>query len=182
MRTHLYGLLDPRTQELRYVGKTVGPLKVRFNKHLYTSKKKDTHRACWFQSVLASGHMPIIELLETVEGDGAAAEIAMIGIARSLGCRLTNETKGGDGALGYRHTAEGIAKTAAASRGRPQSAAARKQRSEALRGRARPREVAARISAAQKGVPKSAEAKERMRAAAHRRHFFAALVRTASWR
>lgn len=92
--TKLYALLDPQTKELRYIGKTRKSLAVRLSNHLCDKTKN--HRTNWLKSLQ---NKPIIELLDEVQGNGAEEEVAMIGIARSLGCRLVNGTDGGDGGV-----------------------------------------------------------------------------------
>ncbi len=94
----LYGLFDPLTDELRYIGKTTASLSRRLVTHKSEAlAKRKTHRHKWVASLLDLGLEPKIELLDTVPGNGCGAEIAMIGIARSLGCKLVNGTAGGDG-------------------------------------------------------------------------------------
>lgn len=93
--TRLYALLDPRTGELRYIGKTKRSLWGRLCQHRSEALKRGGRSAKlkWLRSL---PHMrPRIELLDMVKGDGCAAERAMIGIARALGARITNIADGG---------------------------------------------------------------------------------------
>jgi len=104
----IYGLFDPRNGELRYVGKTEGSLRIRLQHHLYRARhsKSNTYKANWLRSVLDAGLTPEVVELETAPDASslADAECWNISYYRSLGCRLTNLTKGGEGASGYRHT------------------------------------------------------------------------------
>lgn len=62
----VYGLIDPRNGELRYVGKAVDPQK-RLWIHLSiarTNRYGSLHVKHWIQSLLAVGLRPEIEVLE----------------------------------------------------------------------------------------------------------------------
>jgi hypothetical protein len=146
--TIIYGLCDPRTQELRYVGKTSRSLKKRLRGHLDRSKKPRTHRDCWIRSLLKQGIAPGIFEIDTVDGDGCESESHHIAYFKSIGCDLTNHTAGGEGAPGMRHGPVTRARMSAAKVGVPKSA-----------------EMRARLSASKTGVPRSAETVAKMRAA-----------------
>jgi hypothetical protein len=60
----IYGLFDPRTSELRYVGMTSRTLKERLNKHLHDNTK--THKTCWIKSLKNINLIPEIFLFEEV--------------------------------------------------------------------------------------------------------------------
>jgi DNA-binding transcriptional regulator YdaS (Cro superfamily) len=95
----IYALADPRTSEVRYVGKAVDPER-RLQQHLsrfqlsyYRSQKNS-----WLMSLLDAGHRPTLHVLEMVDSQEAnAAEIRWIAKAIEMGARLTNGTVGGDG-------------------------------------------------------------------------------------
>jgi len=88
-------LIDSRTEEIRYVGKTGRQLEQRLAEHLRTVLTKRTYRDYWISSLDAS---PRIELIcEVPDQLGSAAEVFWIAYLRALGCRLTNGTDGGDG-------------------------------------------------------------------------------------
>jgi hypothetical protein len=96
----IYGLLDPDTLELRYIGKTNQPEK-RMKQHLYASQlKTKTHRNDWIRSLLQQGKKPAFIVLEQNVQDADEAEISWIVKTRQLGARLTNGTNGGDGHKG----------------------------------------------------------------------------------
>lgn len=63
--TFIYGLIDPRTNELRYVGKANDPKK-RFYRHMELAKEKKTHKDCWISGVMRDGFSPILTILEEV--------------------------------------------------------------------------------------------------------------------
>lgn len=109
----IYGLVDPRTQELRYVGKSTKGL-LRPRQHMTPAfLRRDTgHKGNWIRQLQAEGLKPEIEVLETHESAEALpdAEQHFIAYFRSLGCRLTNHTDGGEGCVGRRLSAESVAR------------------------------------------------------------------------
>lgn len=113
MRTKIYALLDPVTGALCYIGKTTRTLWARLQQHVYDAKRTKravlTPKTEWIRAL---GRRPRIDLLDMVDGDGCAAEVTMIGIARSLGCALTNVSDGGEG------SAHALASRVATRRGR----------------------------------------------------------------
>lgn len=108
----LYTLSDPITDELRYIGQTTVSLERRLKGHIWNStiKRDKTHKSHWVKKIVVSGHKPKIELFEEFDNkkDLDEAEIFWISQFKSLGCRLTNTTEGGEGVLGLRrpHTEE----------------------------------------------------------------------------
>lgn len=104
----IYGLRDPITMEIRYVGKSSCGL-TRPKTHCCPSllKKAKTHVRNWIVSLLEKGLRPNIVVLQrvTTEHEANDAERFWISIGReALGTRLTNHTAGGDGVLGFRHS------------------------------------------------------------------------------
>jgi hypothetical protein len=93
----IYGLFDPFTQELRYIGKTKRSPRERLNGHIYNAQRgKNTHTSFWIRTLLAKGSRPELQLLEECV-DTNAEERFWIQYYRYVGCRLTNHTAGGDG-------------------------------------------------------------------------------------
>lgn len=97
----IYGLRDPVTNEIRYVGKS-STGRSRPNRHakLAANLSDQTHRATWIRSLISSGRVyEIIVLQRLLTADGIdTAERWWIAIGRAaLGDRLTNGTAGGDG-------------------------------------------------------------------------------------
>lgn len=151
----IYGLSDPSTGQLRYVGKTGRSLALRLQKHLNPSHLEGcTHKNSWIKSVLSLGQKPIIhsiQVLDTSE-DLNNAEIYWIKFFRDQGCRLTNGTDGGDGSqVGRTFSFETREKIAAAMRGRrsPHSAATKAKISASTKGRKKSPETVANMAAAQ---------------------------------
>jgi len=107
----IYGLADPRTSELKYIGRTARQLAQRLNEHICSAKKR-YHRN-WLEDLKKSGLRPDIFEIEKHETheEGLIAEIFWIAYFKSLGCQLTNLAKGGKGSYGYRYTQEQKYKT-----------------------------------------------------------------------
>lgn len=106
--TFVYGLIDPTTQELRYVGKTVKPIGYRLSDHISKARRGGaTYRCNWVRGLLCDGLRPEVFLIETVDAgdDWRESESFWIAYYRSIGARLTNLTQGGDGTVGYSHSA-----------------------------------------------------------------------------
>jgi hypothetical protein len=111
--TTIYALLDPITKDIRYVGKTVQKLSVRLGAHISATRmaplrnKRRLHVQLWIAPLLEANLKPIIVELELVPAgqNWVHAEQNWIAKCRSQGLRLTNETDGGEGVLGHRHSA-----------------------------------------------------------------------------
>lgn len=146
---YIYGLYDPRTGALRYIGKSDRPRERLTNQ---MNEKADTYRCHWLQELRALGLRPIQVIIDAVPagGDWQTVERAYILAARSAGHRLTNGTDGGDGVVnlspearariraawvGRKHKPETREKIGAASRGRRHTAQWREQMREKMRGR-----------------------------------------------
>lgn len=107
--TFIYGLFDPRTNELRYIGKSNNP-KRRLQEHLICARYKKGHNKylyAWMGNLLSCNLEPSLQILEEVPIENwQQFEIAYINKYRDLGFRLTNITNGGDGGYGFFLTEE----------------------------------------------------------------------------
>jgi DNA-binding transcriptional regulator YdaS (Cro superfamily) len=136
----IYALADPRTGEVRYIGKAVDPVR-RLQQHLtpfqlsrYKSKKNS-----WIKSLLDAGVTPTLHVLELVDYQAAnEAEIRWIAKALGMGARLTNGTAGGDG--GAITDPDAKARVRAAHVGRKTSDATKKKMSISAKARITPEE------------------------------------------
>jgi group I intron endonuclease len=104
----IYGLADPRTDEIRYIGKSSSGL-LRPKKHLsayYLKRERTLHKTRWIKTLLAVGVTPTIVVMKECidEADLNQSEIRLIAEYRARGSHLTNITDGGCGALGMKHT------------------------------------------------------------------------------
>lgn len=173
----IYGLVDPRTNLLRYVGRSTSGLS-RPATHWCPSRlraKGSTHRANWIRSVLAAGSVPKIVVLETLSSAEGLneAERKWIRHWKSKGADLTNATEGSEGIVGWRHSSETREKIRVAGLGRRMSPKNRAAISAAVTGRVVSEETRAKLSAALSGSlrPKTAEHRAKLSAAQKGRVF-----------
>lgn len=165
----IYTLSDPRTGEIRYVGKTTNP-KDRLRCHLREARKPfDNHRLHWLRQLEAAGVRPILTVIDQATDETwIEAERRWIAHYRYLRYRLVNGTDGGDGAYGRVLPAESWARiragTSKALLGKPKSVEHRENIRKGLRGQIIPPEVRAKMSAAAKGKIVSAETRAKMSA------------------
>lgn len=137
----IYGLADPRSGELRYVGKTSGPIHNRRLAHISDVRRGRTYipRHKWLASLLAAGIEPEIFEIERISADWQEAESFWIIYFRFIGCDLLNATGGGDGLCSYRHRADTRLKQSAAAKRRYEKPGERERTGEAVRrGQANP--------------------------------------------
>lgn len=118
----IYGLIDPRTEEIRYVGKTTRGLYrvLAHGKSIGVTKEKHTHKYRWIRSLRELGLSYGWTILEIIEDVFLIDDRERFWIAhgREVGWPLTNATDGGEGA---RHSPEVLARMAAKKRGKKQS-------------------------------------------------------------
>lgn len=107
MKTYIYTLADPKTKEIRYVGKTTN-LKRRAYQHFnvkISKKLGNKHLGNWLLFILNSGNLPIMEVLEECESNWVESEQYWIEQFKCWGFHLLNITKGGEG-FGHKHSEE----------------------------------------------------------------------------
>jgi len=146
----IYGLTDPRSGLIRYVGKSISGLQ-RARQHRSSAKSEDTYKARWIKSLRRLGLDFRIEVLEEhlKPNTLSAAEKRWIAYLRTTGVRLTNLTDGGDGQCG-RKCSEA---TRAKFRKRKISEETKEKLRKANLGKKNSPECRAKISAANKGKP-----------------------------
>lgn len=113
----IYCLIDPISNEIRYVGKSQSGLKRAREIHGF-------HCGNWMNSLKKNGLKPTVKIVQEFHNnvsrnDLQAAEIYWVKYFKDLGCHLTNLTSGGDGTFGYIHKAETIRKIVSSNGGRP---------------------------------------------------------------
>jgi hypothetical protein len=104
----IYGLQDPFTHEIRYVGKSTTGLtrpKQHFSK--YHLKRKQ-YVYSWIKYCFKNGKKPEIVIIQQFNNPDFLfeAEKYWIKYYKSIGCKLTNLTEGGEGSLGRKLSEE----------------------------------------------------------------------------
>lgn len=179
MDVFIYTLLDPRTGEVRYVGKTID-IETRLALHL--SEKKESHKNRWLAQLKLVGLVPFTQVIEIIydsdDVDWQERERFWIRHYRKIS-PLTNLDAGGRS--GQLKSPETKAKMSAAQKGRkmtPESIAKMKA-TKAERwtperrakmgahhiGKKHSEETKSKMSAARKGKPCSPEKAEKIRQA-----------------
>ena len=95
----IYGLSDPISNQIRYIGKAVD-LYTRIRNHYKESRLKYvTHKNTWIKSLLNEGLRVNVIILEVLNNEELLneSEIKWIKYYREIGNDLTNGTNGGDG-------------------------------------------------------------------------------------
>lgn len=166
--TYIYGLVDPRNQAIRYIGKSVNP-KARFAAHLTQySLKQRSHKNNWINGLLKLGLKPELEIIDEIDerDDWAAEEIRWIARLRNLAPGyppLTNATDGGEGIVGYRWTEEAKQRKSAAQTGVPMPPGTGAKISAANRGRRKTAEHRAHLGEGQQNRWKKSSEEERQK-------------------
>lgn len=95
--THIYILIDPLNNQIRYIGKANNP-KERYKNHKNRCRDKNTHKRNWINKLRLKGLYPEIEIIDKVlVSEWHYWEKFWISYYRFLGCNLVNHTFGGDG-------------------------------------------------------------------------------------
>ena len=99
MPDRIYALTDPRTEQVRYIGKTSHALDWRLKKHIAAARtRKGTYLLHWLRQLQDEGLSPDIQLLTMVaKVRWQETERAWIAFGRERGWPLTNSTEGGEG-------------------------------------------------------------------------------------
>jgi hypothetical protein len=110
----VYGLFDPRSRELRYIGKSSSGLRRPRNHCKETDLKRHgrTPKTAWIRSLLSLGLRPLVMVLsEHPSADTLyEEEQRIIKLFRGKGAALKNLTDGGPGRWGYKLSDESKAK------------------------------------------------------------------------
>lgn len=118
----IYGLVDPKTNELRYVGKSVNPL-VRLRKHISERNVHDTYKDRWLRKLYDLSIKPELIIIDEVKhNQWQFWERFYINYFKSIGCSLTNTTIGGDeppSTKGRKHTDDTRQKMSESKKGKP---------------------------------------------------------------
>lgn len=128
----IYALVDPRTDEIRYIGQSSKGLRRPPQHWLGREFKRRDRCHCWVRSVVKSGFVPEILILEYLETPDELdqAEMDWIKAGRIFGRRLTNMTDGGNGVRGLKLTEERKKAIGDFHRGKIESEETKKKKSE----------------------------------------------------
>jgi hypothetical protein len=103
MEIRIYALVDPQTNEVRYVGKTKRTLRIRLRAHITDNPKHNTHKFNWIKKLKSFGFEPIIIELEVCnENNWIEREKYWIQQYNNL----TNLTTGGEGCNYFKISAQ----------------------------------------------------------------------------
>ena len=108
----IYTLSCPITNDIRYIGRTQDTLSSRLSKHIYERNKNKNHRCHWINNLYKQNLKPKIELIESTDDIKLffLLETYWIYQFKAWGFNLVNETFGGEGSIGYKHTPETLLK------------------------------------------------------------------------
>ena len=149
----IYGLVDPRTLMVRYVGLSARGLKrpLHHGKDFALAGDR-SYKARWIRALRAEGlDYAIAVLQESTKESLSDDERWWIAFGRACGWPLTNLTEGGCGRLGLSHTDETRARIAAGNRGKVFSEETRARMRAAQLGKTLSPETRAKLSAARRG-------------------------------
>ena len=96
----IYALIDPLTDEIRYIGYTSKSLEKRLKSHIYDCNRTKSHKTNWINSLLNKGLKPIIKQLNETNEIKVCLDMEVYYI--SLYDNLTNSTSGGETSKTYR--------------------------------------------------------------------------------
>lgn len=113
MNHTIYKLIDPRTHEIRYIGRTKHTLIKRLYEHCTVRNlKSNTHKNNWIKQLISLNLRPIIEVIETVDLTQVyIREIYWIKCYKEARHNLINTSDGGDGSFGYKMSKTAIQKS-----------------------------------------------------------------------
>ncbi len=103
----IYGLVDPRDGQLRYVGKSTSGLeRPKAHGHPSVLRKSQGYKANWLRLLKSMDLSHSIVIIQEFEDSEIlpVAEIYWISYFKGMGCRLTNMTDGGEGVSGLKRS------------------------------------------------------------------------------
>jgi hypothetical protein len=137
-KVYIYGLVDKSKNELKYIGKSINP-QSRYRKHLQDSNKKISYKDKWIYSLLENNNKPELLIIDEVNEDNWVFwEKHYISYYKSIGCKLTNISEGGDNPpnlTGRKRTKEEIDRISKSNTGKKRSEETRKNISLAKKGK-----------------------------------------------
>jgi len=97
--SYIYALVDPTTDNIRYIGKTSRNPKHRYTSHISSARyNTNTYLYRWIRLLLNNNKKPLMFVVEVCDTSIVSErEIYYIDFYKSLGCNLTNTAIGGTG-------------------------------------------------------------------------------------
>jgi hypothetical protein len=107
----IYCLIDPRNNEVRYIGQTIVKPENRLNQHIYQWKRcgnRLNHLNSWIKNLSKDSLKPKLEIIDTIDNIKELDfwEQHYISLYRSWNINLTNSTLGGGGIRGFKQREE----------------------------------------------------------------------------
>lgn len=109
----VYALVDPNTDQLRYIGQTNRPVNRRLSQHISVAKRKTVPPVnAWLRGLINGGLRPVVWVMEQYNSasDANEGEEFWIGLLRSWELPLLNLCPGGSVRRGWNHSEEAKAK------------------------------------------------------------------------
>ena len=137
-KVYIYGLVDKSKNELKYIGKSINP-QSRYRKHLQDSHKKNSYKDNWIYSSLENNNKPELLIIDEVdEVNWEFWEKHYISYYKSIGCKLTNISEGGENPpnlTGRKRTKDEIERISKSNTGKKRSEETRKTISLSKKGK-----------------------------------------------
>lgn len=160
--TFIYGLIDPRDNIIKYVGKSDDPEK-RLLGHLKQCKESVTLKNRWVAKLKDMGLKPIVTILEEVPmSEWELKEQQWIKDLTEQGYELKNGDRGGKGRSGFIVSDETRQKLSLVNKGRIISEETRDKISKANKGKKRTREFRERMSILKYGSTMHQDVRQRL--------------------
>ena len=107
MKTYIYTLSHPITNEIRYVGKSTR-IKRRQTQHQskWICEKRPNHKNNWCLKLIKEGLKPILTIIDETEDNWQELEKYWIKYYKDKGFNLLNHTEGGEGQSGRKLSKE----------------------------------------------------------------------------
>lgn len=105
---YIYALIDPISDEIRYIGKTKN-IEKRYKQHLYPKKRDNSKRAIWLKELKINGLKPKIKVIDIAD-ESLWSDMEKLYIAEYSSDELLNSTKGGQDGSHSTETIEKIKK------------------------------------------------------------------------
>jgi len=116
---YAYALIDPRNNKPFYIGKGQ---RYRYNCHFREARNttKNSKKLQKIRKIESLGLKVIVKKLIENVSDDVAKEVEMFVIEEclSFGIDLCNQTKGGEGSIGYKHSKESLEKISKSQKGK----------------------------------------------------------------